>query len=78
VVAGLGFRFLVVFIADHFVRPIVIGGSARIPFLLVLIGILGGLSSLGLVGLFVGPAPMAMLVAIWRDVAGSDSAGELA
>jgi predicted PurR-regulated permease PerM len=77
-VSVLGFGFLVVFIADHFVRPIVIGGSARIPFLLVLIGILGGLSSLGLVGLFVGPALMAMLVAIWRDVAGSDSGGELA
>jgi predicted PurR-regulated permease PerM len=62
------FGFLVVFITDHIVRPIVIGGSARIPFLLVLIGILGGLSSLGLVGLFVGPALMAMLVAIWREL----------
>jgi len=64
----LAFGFLVVFVADHIVRPIVIGGSARIPFLLVLIGILGGLTSLGLVGLFVGPALMAMLVAIWRDL----------
>jgi len=62
------FGFLVVFITDHIVRPIVIGGSAKIPFLLVLLGILGGLSSLGLVGLFVGPALMAMLVAIWREL----------
>lgn len=65
-VVALG--FLVVFVADHFIRPIVIGGAAQIPFLLVLIGILGGLSSLGLVGLFIGPALMAMLVAIWRDL----------
>lgn len=68
-VALLIFAFVVVSVADHLVRPIVIGGSTRIPFLLVLLGILGGLSSLGLVGLFVGPALMAVLMAIWRDLA---------
>jgi predicted PurR-regulated permease PerM len=72
VLAGIGlavFGFLIVFLTDHLVRPAVIGGAARIPFLLVLLGILGGLSSLGLVGLFVGPALMAVFVAIWRDLA---------
>jgi predicted PurR-regulated permease PerM len=34
----------------------------------VLLGILGGLSSLGLVGLFVGPALMAIFTAVWRDL----------
>lgn len=62
------FGFLVVFVTDHLVRPAVIGGAARIPFLLVLLGILGGLSSLGMVGLFVGPALMAVFVAVWRDL----------
>jgi len=65
----VGFGFLVVFVTDHIVRPILIGGASRIPFLLVLLGILGGISSLGLVGLFVGPALMAMLMTIWRDIA---------
>jgi len=71
VLAGIGvilFGFLIVFIVDHFVRPYVIGGATRIPFLLVLLGILGGLSSLGLVGLFVGPALMAIFTTIWRDL----------
>ena len=71
VLAGIGvmlFGFLVVFVVDHFVRPFVIGGATRIPFLLVLLGILGGLSSLGLVGLFVGPALMAIFTAVWRDL----------
>src|SRR3954471_5529731 len=63
------FGFLVVFVTDHVIRPAVIGGAARIPFLLVLLGILGGLSSLGMVGLFVGPALMAVFVAVWRDLA---------
>lgn len=71
-VAGIGlavFGFLIVFVTDHVIRPAVIGGAARIPFLLVLLGILGGLSSLGMVGLFVGPALMAVFVAVWRDLA---------
>ncbi|HTV49637.1 MAG TPA: AI-2E family transporter [Steroidobacteraceae bacterium] len=57
---------VVLFIADHFVRPVIIGGAARLPFLWVLLGILGGVESFGLVGIFLGPALMAALVAIWR------------
>lgn len=58
---------VVVFVADHFVRPVLIGGSARLPFLWVLFGLLGGLETLGFIGLFVGPAIMAALIALWRE-----------
>jgi len=58
---------IVVFVADHFVRPVLIGGSARLPFLWVLFGLLGGLETLGFIGLFVGPAIMAALIALWRE-----------
>jgi predicted PurR-regulated permease PerM len=57
----------VVFVADHFVRPVLIGGAARLPFLWVLLGILGGVETLGFLGLFIGPAIMAALVAMWRE-----------
>jgi len=66
-VAVFAIGMVVVGIADHFVRPILIGGSTRLPFLWVLIGILGGVESLGLLGLFVGPAAMATLIMLWRD-----------
>jgi predicted PurR-regulated permease PerM len=59
--------FTVVGIADHFVRPVLIGGATRLPFLWVLLGILGGVETLGLLGLFVGPATMAVLVMLWRE-----------
>ena len=59
---------VVVFAADHFIRPFLIGGAARLPFLLVLLGILGGLESMGFLGLFVGPALMAAAVALWREL----------
>jgi predicted PurR-regulated permease PerM len=59
--------FILLFVADHAVRPLIIGEGARLPFLWVLLGILGGVEQFGLVGLFVGPALMAALVSIWRS-----------
>jgi predicted PurR-regulated permease PerM len=59
--------FAVVGIADHFIRPVLIGGATRLPFVWVLIGILGGVETLGLLGLFVGPATMAVLIMLWRE-----------
>lgn len=59
----------IVLVAEHFVRPALIGGTARLPFLLVLLGILGGAETLGLLGLFVGPALMTILMVLWRDFA---------
>ena len=58
---------LLAFLADHLIRPVLIGGTTRLPFLWVLFGILGGVETWGLVGLFVGPALMAALVLLWRE-----------
>jgi Predicted permease len=66
IVAG----FLTTFIADHFVRPSLIGGATKLPFLWVLLGILGGVETFGLLGLFLGPAIMAALILLWRDLSG--------
>ncbi|MEH3120025.1 MAG: AI-2E family transporter [Methylorubrum populi] len=74
VVAAAG--FVVTFVADHFVRPALIGGTTRLPFLWVLLGILGGVETFGLLGLFVGPAVMAALILLWRDF--TDGAEEAA
>src|SRR5471032_2691640 len=52
---------------EHAVRPVLIGGAARLPFLLVLFGILGRAETFGLVGLFIGPALMTILVVLWND-----------
>ncbi|MBP0491154.1 AI-2E family transporter [Pararoseomonas indoligenes] len=69
-IAVFAFGMVVLFVADHAVRPALIGGATRLPFLWVLLGILGGVEGFGLLGLFVGPAVMAVLVLLWRDAAG--------
>ncbi len=66
-IAVIVIGMIVVGIADHFVRPMLIGGATRLPFLWVLIGILGGVETFGLLGLFVGPATMAVLIMLWRE-----------
>ncbi len=58
---------VVLTIADHVVRPYVIGNATRLPFLFVLVGILGGVEAFGMLGLFLGPAIMAILVDMWRE-----------
>ena len=63
--------FATTFIADHFVRPGLIGNATRLPFLWVLLGILGGVETWGLLGLFLGPAIMAALTMLWREWAGN-------
>ncbi len=63
--------FMVTFVADHFLRPVLIGGATKLPFIWVLLGILGGVEAWGLVGLFVGPAIMAALILLWREWVGS-------
>lgn len=58
---------LVMFVADHFIKPVMIGGAIKLPFLAVLFGILGGVETLGLLGLFVGPMIMVLFVTLWQE-----------
>jgi predicted PurR-regulated permease PerM len=45
---------------DNILRPVLIKRGADLPFLLILAGVLGGLLTLGIVGLFVGPVVLAI------------------
>ena len=58
---------LLFFIVDHTARPALIGGSIRLPFFWALLGVFGGLESFGIVGLFIGPAILAVALTIWRE-----------
>ncbi len=52
---------------DNIIRPLVISSTSEIPFLLVMFGVLGGLNAFGMVGLFIGPVILAVLMAVWRQ-----------
>jgi predicted PurR-regulated permease PerM len=63
----VAFSSAVMLLGDNIVQPALIGGATRLPFLWTLFGIIGGLESFGLIGLFIGPVLMATLLTIWRE-----------
>jgi predicted PurR-regulated permease PerM len=55
---------------DNVLRPILIKKGADLPLLLIFAGVIGGLVSFGVVGLFVGPVILAVaytLLTAWID-----------
>jgi predicted PurR-regulated permease PerM len=58
---------LELFIVDKTLRPRLVGGPVKLPFLPTFFGLIGGVKTMGLLGLFIGPVLMAILVSIWRE-----------
>ena len=65
--ALFAFGMAVTIIGDNFLWPALVGRTARLPFLLALIGVLGGVQTFGLIGLFIGPVVMATFITVWRE-----------
>jgi predicted PurR-regulated permease PerM len=60
----------VISMADNVVRPYFIARGAKLPFLLTMLGVLGGAIAFGLLGIFVGPVLLAVgytLVLEWSS-----------
>jgi predicted PurR-regulated permease PerM len=55
------------FIVDKTLRPKIVGGPIKLPFLPTFFGLIGGVHAMGFIGLFIGPVLMALLVALWRE-----------
>ena len=52
---------LIVGLADNILRPMLVGRDAKLPDLVILISILGGITSFGAVGIIIGPIIAAIL-----------------
>jgi predicted PurR-regulated permease PerM len=57
---------LVVVSLDNFLRPMLIKRGADLPLLLIFAGVIGGLLSFGLIGIFVGPVALAVTYTLLR------------
>jgi predicted PurR-regulated permease PerM len=65
--ALFAFGAIIMIVGDTIVWPWLVGNRSRLPFLIALIGIFGGLHTFGLVGLFVGPVLLAACWIVLRD-----------
>jgi predicted PurR-regulated permease PerM len=61
-----GWGIIVVGGVDNVLRPMLISGRVEVPTLAVFIGVMGGLSAFGFIGLFLGPIVLGLLVALFR------------
>ncbi|MFP4430901.1 MAG: AI-2E family transporter [Spirochaetota bacterium] len=64
IMAGVG--GIVIAMPDYLLRPRLIGTDTALHPLLILVGILGGLSLFGITGLIIGPIVMAVFVQSWK------------
>jgi predicted PurR-regulated permease PerM len=55
---------------DNVVKPMLISRGSDLPFLLVLLGVLGGVIAFGFVGLFIGPVLLAVGYSLMREWTG--------
>ncbi len=62
--------FVVVGGADSIVRPWLIARGASLPYVLTLIGVLGGAIAFGALGIFLGPVLLALGLAVAEEFAG--------
>jgi predicted PurR-regulated permease PerM len=53
---------------DNVLRPIIISGQGGIPFVMVFFGVIGGLASFGLIGLFVGPVLLSVAYTLLQEL----------
>lgn len=58
---------LVVLVADYIARPLLIQGGTHLPFLAVLFGVFGGVVTMGIVGLIIGPVLLVLLVVFFDE-----------
>jgi predicted PurR-regulated permease PerM len=65
--ALLAWGIFIVNPTDNILKPLLISRVIDVPLAIVLIGVMGGLLVFGLIGLFLGPLVLSILLAIWRE-----------
>ncbi|MBP2311281.1 AI-2E family transporter [Azospirillum soli] len=61
---------------DNILRPILIGRSSDLPFIVIFLGIVGGLIAFGLIGIFLGPTLLAVAYGLIREWSGGNEPGD--
>lgn len=54
-------------VVDNVLKPLIIGRSSHVPFILIMLGVIGGAAAFGLLGVFVGPTLLAVAHAVLSE-----------
>jgi predicted PurR-regulated permease PerM len=74
--AVLAYGLLIISTIDNILRPYFISRGGRLPFLLVFLGVLGGIVAFGFIGVFLGPVLLAVGFSLAKEWSGGELGGE--
>jgi predicted PurR-regulated permease PerM len=66
----------VISLVDNFLKPFFISRAGKLPFLLVLLGVLGGILAFGFIGIFIGPVLLALGFSLAKEWSTAKAAPE--
>jgi predicted PurR-regulated permease PerM len=69
--------FTVIGNIDNVIRPMFISRGANVPFLVILLGVLGGLATGGIIGLFIGATLLSVVYTMLKEWATSPDEGKI-
>jgi predicted PurR-regulated permease PerM len=55
---------------DNLIKPFIISRSSRLPFIVMFIGVLGGVAAFGFIGIFLGPTLLAVGFSLAQEILG--------
>jgi predicted PurR-regulated permease PerM len=58
---------VIIYAIGNVIQPLLIKKRVELPLLVIMAGVIGGLLTFGIIGLFIGPLVLAMNYTIWRD-----------
>src|SRR5262245_26871077 len=73
---GVWGAVLTSFVADNVLKPLLMRGAGELHTLVVLLGVFGGLSAFGLLGIFIGPMSLAVALMVLRVLRELTAAGQ--
>jgi predicted PurR-regulated permease PerM len=68
------YGLLIISGADHVIRPLLMSRSSRLSFITTFMGVLGGVSAFGFIGIFLGPTLLAVGLALTQEMLGPQPA----
>ncbi|MCL5281102.1 MAG: AI-2E family transporter [Planctomycetes bacterium] len=62
------YGLLVISLIDNFIKPIIISRGSKLSFIVMFIGVLGGVAAFGLIGIFIGPTLLAVGFSLAHEI----------
>jgi len=63
----LAWGFFIVSSVDNVLKPILISRGSDLPFILVMLGVFGGVFAFGFIGVFLGPVLLALAFVLIKE-----------